>query len=99
MRRVLLTVVAQDRIPIGVLVQTKEKPEPRYRVLGLGLVTADSDSVFTIQQFGSAAQLAEDIAVHLPPNAFDAGDSTDARECQPSEHTSPEKLYLQRGVE
>lgn len=67
-------------IPVGVVLQVKSKPNPIYKVLGLGLVTDDKDGVFTIGQYGTPMERAEGaVAVQLPTEAFDATSTVDAR--------------------
>ncbi len=69
-----------DGVPVGVLLQVKQKPNPAYRVLGLGLVADDKGGVFTIRQYGSRLDRAEgSVAVQLPTEAFDASNHVDAR--------------------
>lgn len=71
----------QDRVPVGVIVQVKEKPGPRYRVLGLGQVIEDRNGVFTICQFGSGAEQKEAaLDVSVQRTVFDATDFVDARQ-------------------
>lgn len=41
----------KDKVPIGVLVQSKSKPSPRYRVLGLALVVSWNDGFFGLEGF------------------------------------------------
>ena len=70
----------QDRVPVGVLLQVKTKPDPSYRVLGLGLVEDDKGGMFTIRQYGSPLEQVEgSIAAQTPAKAFDASDLVDAR--------------------
>jgi len=70
----------RDRVPVGVLLQVKQKPNPVYRVLGLGMVDDDQAGVFTIRQYGSQLERTEgSVAVQLPLEAFDASNQVDAR--------------------
>lgn len=41
----------RDRIPVGVMRQTRPKPHPQYRVLGLALVTEWKDGYFVLEGF------------------------------------------------
>lgn len=69
-----------DGIPVGVLIQVKGKPNPRYKVLGLGNVYEDSGRSFSVHQSGSEstrAASAVDVAVKLTD--FDATNAQDAR--------------------
>lgn len=67
-------------VPVGVILQIKQKPNPVYRVLGLGLVSNDQGGVFTIRQYGSAVERAEGaLALQVPSEAFDASNLVDAR--------------------
>lgn len=69
-----------DKIPVGVLLQVKQKPNPTYKVLGLGLVTDDSKGVFTLRQYGSPAEKAETaVAIQFASHSFDASNLVDAR--------------------
>ena len=38
-----------DRVPVGVLVQVKGSPNPRYRVWGIALVEGFADGVFALR--------------------------------------------------
>lgn len=70
----------QDRVPIGVLLQVRQKPNPTYKVLGLGTVDADHEGVFTIRQYGSRTSRAESaVAAQLATEVFDASNLVDAR--------------------
>ncbi|MGX9691011.1 HNH endonuclease [Achromobacter anxifer] len=67
-------------VPVGVILQVKQKPNPLYRVLGLGLVADDNDNVFTIRQYGSLIERVERaVAIQLPVESFDATNVIDAR--------------------
>lgn len=69
-----------DGVPVGVFLQVRQRPNPIYKVLGLGLVTADKDGVFTIRQYGSIIERADGaVAIQLPAEAFDAANMADAR--------------------
>jgi hypothetical protein len=39
----------KDNIPIGVFIQIKTKPNPLYKVLGIGLVKAWQDGFFVVE--------------------------------------------------
>lgn len=70
-----------DQVPLGVVVQVKEKPGPRYRVLGLGYVVAESDRSFLVRQADSgAAGIDATLSVALAPAEFDVKNLADARE-------------------
>ena len=45
----------RDRVPVGVMRQTKPKPSPRYRVLGLALVAGYQDGYFHLEGFGAGS--------------------------------------------
>lgn len=67
-------------VPVGVILQIKQKPTPLYRVLGLGIVSEDQAGIFTIRQYGSTAERAEDaIAVQATAEIFNASNLADAR--------------------
>lgn len=67
-------------VPVGVILQVRQRPRPIYRVLGLGLVIDDNDGVFTIRQYGSPLDKVDvAIAVQLPTEAFDPTSMVDAR--------------------
>lgn len=69
-----------DNVPVGVFVQVKEKPHPRYKVLGLGDVIKDDGGVFTIRQHGVGASRPDAaVDVLLTSATFDATNSEDAR--------------------
>lgn len=69
-----------DGVPVGVMIQTKEKPAPRYKILGLGLITSDDGAKFEIQQYGSAVEQAEtSVTIATPNKAFDATNIEDSR--------------------
>lgn len=48
----------QDGVPIGVLIQVKKKPNPRYLVKGLALITKWAGGYFQLEGFSPAGQLA-----------------------------------------
>lgn len=67
-------------VPVGVILQVKQRPNPVYKVLGLGLVTDDNDGVFIIRQYGSIIERTEGaVALQLPAEAFDVANVVDAR--------------------
>lgn len=67
-------------VPVGVILQVQRKPVSLYKVLGLGVVEDDKDGVFTIRQFGSALERADDsVSLQPPVNAFKSTNVTDAR--------------------
>ena len=67
-------------VPVGVILQIKQKPNPVYKVLGLGLVSNDQGGVFTIRQYGSEVERAEGaLALQVATEAFDASNLADAR--------------------
>ncbi len=69
-----------NHVPVGVLLQTKQKPNSIYKVLGLGLVVDDKNGLFTIQQYGAIKENADrSIALQLETEAFDATNMIDAR--------------------
>lgn len=79
-------------VPVGVLLQVKQKPNPMYRVLGLGLITEDRDGAFTLRQYATVAERSEaSIAVQLPTNAFDSSNVADAR------HRAMKAIAIRRG--
>jgi putative restriction endonuclease len=41
----------RDRVPVGVMRQTLPKPKPKYKILGLALVTAWKDGYFVLEGF------------------------------------------------
>jgi putative restriction endonuclease len=41
----------RDRVPVGVMRQTRPKPNPKYKVLGLALVTDWKDGYFVLEGF------------------------------------------------
>jgi len=67
----------KDNIPVGVLIQVKPSPSPKYKVLGLGQVTNFSNGRFTVQQYGFSSENALSIAVSSQD--FDAKNADDAR--------------------
>jgi hypothetical protein len=70
----------QDRVPVGVLLQVRQKPNATYKVLGLGTVDEDHGGVFTIRQYGLRSERAESAtSVQLATEAFDASNIADAR--------------------
>lgn len=71
----------QDGVPVGVLLQIKPKPNPRYKVLGLGVVAASTGGTFLLIQAGHGlAQAEAAVELSLDPSAFDPTDTTDARQ-------------------
>ncbi len=46
-----------DNIPVGVLLQVKEKPNPRYKIIGLGKVTNFDKKTFTIEEYRDQSHL------------------------------------------
>lgn len=67
-------------VPIGVLLQVKQKPNPVYKVLGLGLVSNDQDGMFTIQQYGPVVERVEvGVALQGLQETFNASNLADAR--------------------
>lgn len=70
----------RDGVPIGVLLQVKQKPNSIYRVLGLGLVDDDQGGVFTIRQYEPSVGRSEGVVtVQSPTEEFDASNRADAR--------------------
>ncbi len=70
----------EDGVPVGVVIQVKGRPNPRYKILGLGSVVADDGARFRIEQYGSPVERAENaVAVSLPGAAFDASNTDDSR--------------------
>lgn len=70
-----------DGVPVGVVVQVKQKPNPRYRVLGLGQVVGESGPSFFIRQAESGVSgIDVSLDALLPPGEFDAKNLQDARE-------------------
>lgn len=49
-----------DAVPIGVMRQTRPKPRPRYRVLGLAIVKDWRDGYFLLEGFSPDGRLAGD---------------------------------------
>lgn len=47
----------QDGVLVGVLIQVKKKPDPRYRVLGLAQVTGWAGGYFRLEGFNSDGEL------------------------------------------
>lgn len=41
----------RDVVPVGVIIQTRGKPEPRYLILGLGLISGFEDGLFCLQGY------------------------------------------------
>lgn len=39
----------EDRVPVGVFVQVKQKPDPRYRVWGIAVIESFADGVFELR--------------------------------------------------
>lgn len=48
----------KDGVPVGVLIQTKAKPNPRYEVLGLAEVSSWSAGYFKLSVFGTSGAIA-----------------------------------------
>lgn len=70
----------KEKVPVGVVVQVRPKPNPRYKVLGLGLVVSDDRGVFTIRQMAGAADRFENaVSGAASDKNFDATDLHDAR--------------------
>lgn len=67
----------KDAVPVGVVIQVKPKPNPRYKVLGLGAVTSFKDGRFAIRQYESSIESAIDVVAFSPD--FDATSLDDAR--------------------
>lgn len=40
-----------DNVPVGVMLQTKEKPDPRYKIIGLAQVTGWEQGYFTLEGY------------------------------------------------
>ena len=77
---VALRACMEDGVPVGVVIQTIAKPNPRYKVLGLGNVTKERTGSFTIRQFGAKADIIEAGLNVIVTNAdFDAKNNEDAR--------------------
>jgi len=66
-----------EGVPVGVLLQIRGKPAPRYKVLGLGQVLAYEDGFFTIRQWSSAETPSQKFPVS--ESGFDPTDERDAR--------------------
>lgn len=69
-----------DGVPVAVLLQVRPKPDPRYRVLGLGRVVDWRDGVFEIHEWGANSPAGDDLDVEVPAEDFKASDAADARE-------------------
>ena len=77
---VALRACMEDGVPVGVVIQTVAKPNPKYKVLGLGTVTREKTGSFTVRQFGAKADIIEAGLDVIVTNAdFDAKNSEDAR--------------------
>lgn len=73
----------QDGVPVGVLIQEKKKPDPRYRVLGLAQVTGWAGGYFRLEGFNSQGELKPQVATATDALVEAVGsepiDLTDAR--------------------
>lgn len=75
----------KDGVPVGVLIQRKAKPNPRYEVLGLAEVSSWSAGYFKLSGFGTSGEIARKPVVE-PDQPTGAGeeplplDLTDARQ-------------------
>lgn len=49
----------QDGLPVGVLIQVKKKPGPRYKVLGLAQVSSWAGGYFRLNGFNPAGEIAQ----------------------------------------
>lgn len=67
----------RDSVPIGVLIQVRSMPNPRYRVLGLGQVVDWNAGTFTICQFSHITH--DSIGLESPLDVIHAMDGRDAR--------------------
>jgi putative restriction endonuclease len=72
----------KDRVPIGVMRQVQDKPNVRYKVLGLAYVTGWEDGFFTLSNAPDwvAAVLNAQEKEEAAAGNFDAHDSGDGRE-------------------
>jgi len=70
-----------DKVPVGVMIQVKPKPDPLYEILGLGLVTDFDGRHFTIRQMdGGDNNLADSaLVLSVPSTEFDASNAADGR--------------------
>ena len=76
-----------DRIPVGVLLQTKPKPGVEYEILGLALVSEWENGYFILEGFSTEGAIHSSDAAHDRANAdstsvvedFDASNSADRR--------------------
>jgi hypothetical protein len=75
-----LSACMADGVPVGVILQLKAKPTATYKVLGLGLVAEKHGSIFTIRQYGDAAERAQGgVSIHVSSDEFDPSNNLDAR--------------------
>ncbi|WP_448167974.1 HNH endonuclease [Burkholderia ambifaria] len=74
-----LAACMRDSIPIGVMIQVMPKPNPQYKVLGLGQVIDWNESTFTIRQFILNQSTTDSIDPEPLRGAFDIFDERDAR--------------------
>lgn len=63
-----LLACAEDGVPIAVVRQTKRRPNPRYKVLGLATVGEWRDGYFTLEGFASTGSLGPTVAVVAAPD-------------------------------
>ena len=47
----------KDKVPIGVFIQKKEKPNPQYEVIGTGLVKSWDNGFFNIDGFDDSGEI------------------------------------------
>lgn len=77
----------RDSVPVGVMLQTRGKPDVRYRILGLALVAGWDGGYFSLEGFSSAglahdrgpAGEIESIAAEEPVALFDPASLIDGR--------------------
>ena len=76
-----LTACRVDKVPVGVMIQVKPKPDPLYEILGLGLVTDFDGHNFIISQVdGRDTNLADSaLELSVPSTEFDASNAADSR--------------------
>jgi len=66
-----------DKVPVGVLIQVKPKPGPKYKVLGLGAVTSYMSGRFVIEQYDKDPDSA--VGAYVADQDFRATNIEDAR--------------------
>jgi hypothetical protein len=69
----------RDQIPVGVVRQVSEAPNPRYEILGLGLVVEWKDGFFDIREFAGVATADLALPSEFPVDAFVATNDADGR--------------------